>query len=227
MATLLLALAALLPVPAARADEVATLARLAPGLSRIAISEALTAMQCAKAKGIGTEADRLAIVDYTRPSRQHRLWIFDLQRHALLFEELVAHGRKSGDDVATEFSNRNGSYKSSLGLFLTDEVYEGGHGPSMKLVGLSGRLNDAAMQRKIVLHGAWYVDEEHAEKYGRLGRSLGCPAVRPEVAVPIIDTLKEGQFLYAYGPGSSVAKKCEGVALASNAGNAASHGTRR
>ena len=94
-------------------------------------------------------------------------------------------------------------------------------------MGLSGKLNDAAMQRRIVLHGAWYVDADHAQKYGRIGRSLGCPAVRPEVAKPIIDTLKEGQFLYAYGPGSSVAKKCETIALASNAGNKPTVHSRR
>jgi hypothetical protein len=184
-------------------------------------------MRCAKAKGLGADADRLAIVDYTRPSTQRRLWIFDLQRKALLFKELVAHGKKSGDDMATEFSNRNGSYKTSLGLFLTDEVYEGGHGQSMKLVGLSGKLNDAAMERRIVMHGAWYVNPDHAQKYGRIGRSLGCPAVRPAVAKPIIETLKEGQFLYAYGPGSSVAKKCETIALASNTGSKPTGNSRR
>lgn len=210
-------LASLAAVPAARAlDEATALARLAPGLSRGAITEALSAMQCAKAKGIGTEADRLAIIDYTRSSMEPRLWIFDLDRKQVLFKELVAHGKGSGDDIPTKFSNRNGSLQSSLGLFLTDEVYKGGHGSSLKLVGLSGHLNDAAMKRRIVLHGAAYVDEDLSGKLGRLGRSFGCPAVRREVALPVIETLKEGQFLYAYGPGSSIAKRCETVKLASN-----------
>lgn len=220
-ASLLLAATALLASASAssagnvQADETARLARLAPDLSRTAISEAVTAMQCAKAKGIGSRAERLGIIDYTRSSQQPRLWIFDLQRNSVLFEELVAHGKGSGDDVPTEFSNRNGSHQSSLGLFLTDETYEGGHGCSLKLLGLSAGLNDAALERKIVMHGADYVDTGVAQKLGRLGRSFGCPAVRREVAEPVIDTLKEGQFLYAFGPGSAAAKKCETVNIAS------------
>lgn len=206
----------MLVATAADADQATTLAHLAPGLARPAISEALIAMHCAKAKGIGSDADRLAIIDYTRSSSEPRLWIFDLDHNRVLFKELVAHGKGSGDDIPTKFSNRNGSLQSSLGLFLTDEVYEGGHGFSLKLLGLSGRLNDAALERKIVMHGADYVDEGVAEKLGRLGRSFGCPAVRREVALPVIDTLKEGQFLYAYGPGSSIAKRCEAVKVASN-----------
>jgi len=196
-------------------DEAARLARLAPDLSRTAISEAVTAMQCAKAKGIGAQAERLAIIDYTKSSQQPRLWIFDLTRNSVLFEELVAHGKGSGEDVPTEFSNRNGSHQTSLGLFLTDETYQGGHGCALKLLGLNSGLNDAALERRIVMHGADYVDSEVAQKLGRLGRSFGCPAVRREVAQPVIDTLKEGQFLYAYGPGSAAAKKCETINVAS------------
>lgn len=216
-AGLMFAAAAIVVAPCAHAaDEATALARLAPGLSRPAISEALTAMKCAKAKGIGTDAHRLAIIDYTLPSQEPRLWVFDLARNKVLFEELVAHGKGSGDDVPTTFSNRNGSHQSSLGLFLTDETYEGGHGESLKLLGLNRGLNDAALKRRIVMHGAAYVDADVAQKLGRLGRSFGCPAVRREVAQPVIDTLKEGQFLYAYGPGSSAAKRCEAITVASN-----------
>lgn len=204
-----------LSVPAASASELDKLVGLAPGLSASAIREALAAVDCAKAKGIAPEADRLAIVDYTLPSVEPRLWIFDLAKKKVLFEEFVAHGRGSGEDVATSFSNRPRSYKTSLGLFLTDETYEGGNGYSLKLRGLSGSLNDLAFSRRIVMHGAPYVNPEKAKKYGRLGRSLGCPAVRPQVARRIIDTLKEGQFFYAYGPGSSSAKSCEAIAMAS------------
>lgn len=213
-AALLLAAVLLATGRPAVADQADALAHLAPGLKRSAISEALTAVSCAKANGVGIDANRLAIIDYTRSSMHSRLWVFDLQRNELLFEELVAHGKKSGDDVPTAFSNRNGSYKSSLGLFLTDETYDGGNGYSLKLHGLSGPLNAAAMDRKIVMHGAPYVDPEVAVKLGRLGRSLGCPAVRLEVAHPLIDAIKEGQFLYAYGPGSAAAKKCDTRALA-------------
>lgn len=213
-ALLLLAVATVLPLRAARADEAATLAGLAPTLSRAAIAEALAAISCAKAKGIAPDARRLAIVDYTRSSQEKRLWIFDLQQNKVLFSEFVAHGKGSGFDVPTEFSNHEGSHQSSLGLFLTDETYQGGHGYSLKLLGLSGSLNNLAFERKIVMHGADYVDPDKARQFGRLGRSFGCPALRPQVVRPIIDTLKEGQFLYAYGPGSAAAKKCETVALA-------------
>lgn len=199
----------------ARASELEKLIGLAPGLSAAAIREALTAMDCAKAKGIAPDAERLAIVDYTRPSVEPRLWVFDLEQQKLLFEDYVAHGRGSGDDMATAFSNRSGSYKTSLGLFLTDETYDGGNGYSLKLKGLSGSLNDLAFSRKIVMHGASYVNPEAARTYGRLGRSLGCPALRPKMARPIIDALKEGQFFYAYGPGSGAAVQCQAVAKAS------------
>jgi hypothetical protein len=221
----LLSLAAtLVAVPAAHSSE---LEKLAPGLSAAAIREALAAVDCAKAKGIAPEANRLAIVDYTRPSVEPRLWIFDLAQKKVLFEEFVAHGRGSGEAMATEFSNRPSSYKTSLGLFVTDETYEGGNGYSLKLRGLSGALNDLAFSRRIVMHGAPYVNPVKAKQYGRLGRSLGCPAVRPQVARSIIDTLKEGQFFYAYGPGSAAAKTCDSIVVASNEANSAKAGTTR
>ena len=213
-AFLLLAATAVLSVATAQADEAATLAGLAPGLSQEAIREALAAVGCAKARGIAPEADRLAIADYTRPSQQRRLWIFDLQQNRVLFQEFVAHGKGSGFDVPTEFSNHNDSHQSSLGLFVTDETYQGSNGYSLKLVGLSGQLNDLALARRIVMHGAAYVAPDRARQIGRLGRSFGCPAVRPQVARPIIDALKEGQFLYAYGPGSAAAEHCVSPAQA-------------
>ncbi|MFN2377201.1 MAG: murein L,D-transpeptidase catalytic domain-containing protein, partial [Candidatus Binatia bacterium] len=129
-AILLLAATTFLSAPAAQADnaaklaalapdtsraalnEAATLAALAPDLSRAAINEALTAVRCAKAKGVATDADRLAIVDYTRSSQERRLWIFDLQAKKVLFQEFVAHGKGSGEDVPTDFSNRNGSHQT-------------------------------------------------------------------------------------------------------------------
>lgn len=227
-AILLLAATTMLSAPPAQADEAATLAALAPELSRAAITEALTAVRCAKAKGVAPRADRLAIVDYTRSSQERRLWIFDLQQKKVLFQEFVAHGKNSGEDVPTDFSNRNGSHQTSLGLFLADETYEGGNGYSLKLLGLSGPLNDLALERKIVMHGADYVDPEKAREVGRLGRSFGCPSVRRQVARPIIDTLKEGQLLYAYGPGSAVAKNCDTLALVTRSERAAAgRGGRR
>jgi hypothetical protein len=137
-----------------------------------------------------------------------------------LFQEHVAHGKGSGEDIPDAFSNRYGSHQTSLGLFLTDETYQGGNGYSLRLQGLSRGFNESAMERLIVMHGAPYVNPVAAKKMGRLGRSLGCPAVRTAVAQPMIDTLKRGQFIYAYGPGTAKLSSCrtENLSLAALAG---------
>ncbi len=126
--------------------------------------------------------------------------IRDRQRPRLLFSEYVAHGRNSGDNLATHFSNLEGSLESSLGLFRTAETYEGDNGYSLRMDGLEPGVNDRARERALVMHGAWYVDPLQALKQGRLGRSLGCPALRPQVAQAVIDSLKQGQLLFAYYP---------------------------
>lgn len=191
------------------ADDTALIRQLAPDIKPAAVSEAVAAMKCAQTNGVGETASRLAIIDYTLPSREQRLWVVDLKRRKLLFEEHVAHGKGSGDDIPSAFSNRNGSHQTSLGLFLTDTTYEGGNGYSLKLQGLSRGFNESAMERLIVMHGAPYVDPTAAQKLGRLGRSFGCPAVRTEIAQPMIDTLKQGQFIYAYGPGTAKLSACK------------------
>jgi len=196
------------------ADDVALIRRLAPDLKPAVISEAVSAMKCAQRNGVGAFANRLAIIDYTLPSRTPRLWVVDLKKRKLLFEEFVAHGRGSGDDVPNAFSNLEGSHQTSLGLYLTDETYEGGNGYSLKLQGLSRGFNESAMERYIVMHGAAYVNPDAVPELGRLGRSLGCPAVRNEVARPLIDTLKLGQFIYAHGPGTAKLASCRTENLA-------------
>ncbi|MCB1690543.1 MAG: murein L,D-transpeptidase catalytic domain family protein [Halioglobus sp.] len=199
------------------ADDAALILELAPDINPSAVSEAVSAMKCAQKNGVGEDASRLAIIDYTIPSRNQRLWVLDLKKRKLLFEEHVAHGQGSGEDIPKWFSNRNGSHQTSLGLFLTDETYEGGNGYSLRLQGLSRGFNESAMDRLIVMHGAPYVNPAAAAKMGRLGRSWGCPAVRTEVAQPMIDTLKLGQFIYAYGPGTATLSTCktENLSLAS------------
>jgi hypothetical protein len=118
----------------------------------------------------------------------------------VLFHELVAHGKGSGDNFATSFSNQMGSSQSSLGLYVTASPYEGKHGYSLKLQGLESGINDQAEPRAIVIHGAWYVSKSMIEQHQRLGRSLGCPAVEESVVKPLIDTLKGGNLLFAYYP---------------------------
>lgn len=193
----------------ALADDAALIRHLAPAINPAAVAEAVAAMKCAQTKGVGESASRLAIIDYTIPSRQQRMWVVDLKARKLLFKEHVAHGKGSGEDVPKAFSDRNGSHQTSLGLFLTDTTYDGGNGYSLKLQGLSRGFNESAMERLIVMHGAPYVDPVAAQKLGRLGRSYGCPAVRTEVAQPMIDTLKQGQFIYAYGPGTARLSACK------------------
>lgn len=173
------------------------LARIAPGLNQQALRHALAAMQCAVNHG-AEPARRLAVIDYSRPSTERRLWIFDLQRKRLLLRDFVAHGRQSGENFAKSFSNRLGSNQTSLGLFRTAESYRGKHGYSLRMDGLEPGLNDLARERAIVIHGADYVSPRLVQSQGRIGRSLGCPAVRPEVARMVVDQLKGGQFLFAW-----------------------------
>ena len=110
----------------------------------------------------------------------------------------MAHGAGSGDKYASHFSNVNDSRATSLGLFLTGDTYEGGNGYSLKLQGLDPGVNDLAESRHIVMHGAWYVSDEHARQFGMIGRSWGCPALPQADAQPVIDAIKGGTFVYSY-----------------------------
>lgn len=198
----------------AQSIDTALIARLAPKIKPSVINEAVSAMNCARKNGVGVNASRLAIIDYTIPSRLPRLWVLDLKQQKLLFEEHVAHGQGSGNDVPNAFSDRDGSHQTSLGLFLTDSTYQGGNGYSLRLHGLSKGFNESALRRLIVMHGAPYVNPIAAMAMGRLGRSWGCPAVRREVAKPMIDTLKQGQFIYSHGPGTEKLSQCKTENLA-------------
>lgn len=186
------------PQPMA-APLVTQLARIAPDLNGIVLQKAVSAMECALASG-ADPAERLAVIDFSLPSSEQRLWIFDLQQKRLLLQDLVAHGSGSGDNYAAAFSNIEGSHQSSIGLFRTSESYTGRHGYSLRMDGLEPGINDLARQRAIVIHAADYVDLNWIDRYGRIGRSQGCPAVRPEVAGMVVDKLKGGQFMFSYYP---------------------------
>ena len=176
-----------------------SLAHAAPELNPQALKSALSAMQCAVSSG-AQRAEHLAVIDYSQPSTARRLWIFDLRKKSLVLRDLVAHGQMSGDNFATQFSNRVGSYQSSLGLFRTQESYQGAHGYSLRMDGLEPGFNDLARDRAIVIHAADYVNPLWSERQGRIGRSQGCPAVRPQVARQVIDKLKDGQFMFSWYP---------------------------
>ncbi|PYY69103.1 hypothetical protein CRX42_18305 [Pseudomonas jessenii] len=189
-----------LSVPSAYADSLENaLVKAAPDADAKVIALAVRATQCSRAQGIAP-AQRLAVIDYSLPSTEQRLWVFDLKRRKLLFHELVAHGRNSGENMATLFSNRNESHATSLGLFRTQESYSGQNGYSLRMEGLEPGFNDNAYDRAIVIHGAPYVSPVLARANGRIGRSLGCPAVRPAIAHRLIDSMKDGQLLFSYYP---------------------------
>ncbi len=111
----------------------------------------------------------------------------------------MAHGRNSGDRYACGFSNRPGSYKSCLGFFITGRTYKGRHGYSLLIKGLEPGINDNTLKRRIVIHGADYVSKQFIKRYGRAGRSLGCPALPQSLARPIIRTIKDGSCLFIFG----------------------------
>ena len=186
----------------AELDRITTrLADAAPAASPQVLQLAARAMSCAlRHPEFGVDPGRLGVIDYSRPSTEPRLWVFDLARQRLLFEEWVAHGRNSGENLTTRFSNREGSFMTSLGAFAAQETYMGGNGYSLRLRGLEPGFNDQARQRAIVIHGAPYVNPAAAKLQGRLGRSLGCPAVRPQVARQLIDSIRDGTFVFAYYP---------------------------
>jgi hypothetical protein len=142
----------------------------------------------------------ITIIDFSLPSDKKRLWVLDLIQGKVLFCCLVSHGRNSGDLMAEKFSNKPGSNASSPGFYSTGETYIGKHGLSLALVGLETGINDKARERAIVIHGADYVSADFIRKYGRLGRSLGCPAVPVELSKDIIQTIKGGSCLFIYVP---------------------------
>jgi hypothetical protein len=184
--------------PAAH-DFVERFSKVAGAPSREALAAALAAYDRAVGRGEVSNPRYLTVIDYSLPSVMHRLWILDLATSSIVLRDLVAHGRGSGENMATTFSNDDGSKMSSLGLFVTDAAYVGEHGYSLRLRGLDVGVNDHAYERAIVVHGAPYVSEA-AARSGRLGRSWGCAAIRTEIVRTVIDTIKDGTVLFAYGP---------------------------
>ena len=170
------------------------------GLSAEVFDLAIGAAACAERSGDVGDVPTLTVIDYSRPSTEKRLWVFDLRTRKLLYRELVAHGEGSGGNLATRFSNEHDTHQSSLGLFLTGDTYVGLNGYSLRLTGLDKGVNDRALERSIVMHGAPYVNAEFARTHGRIGRSWGCPALRDAIARNVIDRVKGGGLLFAYYP---------------------------
>ena len=146
--------------------------------------------------------DVLTLIDFSKPSTEERLYVFDMKKRKMLFSSVVAHGKNSGGNYATSFSNECGSYKSSLGFYLTASTYQGKNGYSLIIDGLEKGINDRARERAIVVHGAAYADPSVVAGGGRLGRSFGCPALPPKLSRPIIDAIKGGSVMYIYAEAS-------------------------
>ncbi len=142
--------------------------------------------------------DILTHIDFSKPTTEERLYVLDMKNKKMLFKSVVSHGRNSGDNFATSFSNKIGSYQSSLGFYLTDKTYQGKNGYSLLLDGLEAGINDRARERAIVMHGAPYANPNLIASNGRLGRSLGCPAIPLSLTKSVINTIKEGSVLFIY-----------------------------
>jgi hypothetical protein len=201
------------PSASASASTVGSASSVESGFSRISWNSsslgtidtnvfglALRAANCAVRSGAVRNPSTLTVIDYSKPSTEKRLWVFDLRSHEMVFEELVAHGQGSGGNVPTLFSNDPETHRTSLGLFRTADTYVGKNGYSLRLDGLDPGFNDHARERAIVMHGAPYVSAEFAQAQGRLGRSWGCPALEADVAREVIDRVKGGGLIFAYYP---------------------------
>lgn len=170
------------------------------GLSRQAYDYAVRGYEKLVSQGKLLNQSIIAIVDFSQPSSQKRLYVLDMANYKVLFNTLVAHGRNSGKEWATYFSNKPASYKSSPGFYITGETYAGNNGYSLKLNGVENGINDKAMKRAIVMHGADYVNESYIFSQGYIGRSQGCPAVPLRDARNIINTIRDGACLYIHTP---------------------------
>lgn len=158
------------------------------------------------------QKELLTIIDFSLSSTQKRLWIIDMNSLEILTHSLVSHGRNSGDEFATSFSNQMNSFQSSLGFFATAETYQGKHGYSLRLDGMEPGINDLARSRAVVIHGADYVSESFIQKQGRLGRSHGCPALPVDETAQIIDLIKDKTCLFIYHPNAQYFKKSKVLA---------------
>jgi hypothetical protein len=170
------------------------------GLSRQAFEYALTGYNNLLNEGKIVKNNILSILDFSLPSGKKRLFVIDLEAGQLVYNTYAAHGRNSGTDMATQFSNQPNSFKSSLGFYVTGDTYTGKHGESLRLNGEEQGINDNALARGIVMHSAAYADENIVATQGYIGRSQGCPALPQNMSKNIINTIKNGSCLFLYSP---------------------------
>ena len=171
------------------------------GLARNVFDLAIKGLKKLESNGKLLNPEILTIADYSQSSNKKRFYVIDLKNKKLLFNTFVAHGRKTGEEFAKYFSNEVGSLKTSLGFYITEQPITGSHtGFSLMIEGVEKGINDLAAKREIIVHGAEYATENFVKKYGRLGRSLGCPALPPEMVKEVIEHIKGGTCLFLYNP---------------------------
>jgi len=158
-------------------------------------------------RGLVTRQNILSVIDFSQSSRNKRLYIIDIASKSLLMNTFVAHGRNSGKEFATSFSNSMSSLKSSLGFYLTEGTYFGEHGLSLKIDGLERGINDNAEKRAVVIHGADYLGDDYLNGNPFCGRSWGCPAVPSQLSADIINMIKDGTVLFIYHPSKQYLSK--------------------
>jgi len=169
------------------------------GLSNEAFQLAVRGFEKLKEEGKLLNSSILTIIDFSQSSTKKRMYVIDLVKKSLLYQTYVAHGRNTGEEYAKNFSNESGTFKSSLGFYITGNMAIGSKvGLSLILQGIEKGFNDKAVQREIIIHGADYATEAFIQKTGRLGRSLGCPSLPPNLIKPVAETIKEGTCLFIY-----------------------------
>jgi hypothetical protein len=190
-------------------DDIYAIAGLGQaGLDSVVFQKAVTGYYNLKiANLLPANSNVLTVVDFNKASTTKRMWIIDLQNKKLVLNTWVAHGQGSGNDMANAFSNNEESHQSSLGFYITDDIYVGKHGRSLRLDGVDAGFNNKARERAIVLHGAEYVNKNTIDQLGRLGRSFGCPAVSTDVVEQVIQTVKNKNVLFIAGNDASYSSK--------------------
>jgi hypothetical protein len=199
------------PKPMPRNEPVVTNIQLAEKLhiNTNAFVLAIKGYQKLKQLGMLTNQRYLTIADMSMASSHPRLYIIDMEKQALLLQTFVSHGKNSGLLFAEEFSNLVGSFKSSLGFYITGKPYQGKHGASLVLKGVESGINDKAEERAIVLHGAAYANQGFVNQQGYLGRSLGCPAVPSNQVKEIIQAIQGASCIFVYAPNKQYLQKSE------------------
>ena len=181
------------------ADSVYRLAALYTyGLDRNVFFNAYKGYQYLLSQNKLTNPDILTIADYSQSAKKKRLYVIDVKNGKVLFNTFVSHGKNSGSEYASDFSNSQHSNKSSIGFMVTAETYVGTAGYSLKLDGVEDGINDQVRIRNIVMHGSRFVNYERIYERGTIGNSLGCPAIPLSDHKLVIDKIKGGSCLFVY-----------------------------